>query len=528
MKENRGPQWQEMLDLPQAVRNLESEAIGDWHRDPWGWPEYRYLLKHPELVLANLNSDTVGQVAHVDVPKENFAARPAMVMDLVDRLTYTALVDYFSPQLIGGLDRHVFGWRLSVDEPAKGVYERNGDEWDRFRGHLLSSAKEFEVLLLTDIVSCFASISVTHLNDALSNSLPGGIPIARLCGMLEAWEGSSGRAGIPQRSSASAVLSNFFLQNLDLILQSQSHQVGKAQPGEPKEYSWARWMDDMWLFGKDAGPLRKAQVELQSEAATLGLNLNSRKTELLEGPHAVQRALEIEHSAIDNELVSETLVTDLKPKGGMRKERETPLLDEMLEEILAKPDNVNRTTLRFATTRMRSYKKFEKVPELMECAHRMPHGSDHLARLFRESVGVADYQDWFLNYVKTPWASYPWAVANFGTGLRAGGRRPRKATRDYFASVLADGRTSLPLFALSAQRLSRWDPSECRLAIREAVRTTRNPHHLRVAAFAGIAAGEPRTIVKRWLPGHENLLTLRFLDDRGFRVPSPTRDFAGD
>lgn len=517
-----------MLDLPGAVGNLRREAIGDWHRDPWGWPEYTFLLKNTQLVNDQLDGDHVSPVALVDVPKENFAARPAMVLDPLDRLAYTALVDYFSESLIGELDEHVYGWRLNVAKPVRGRYERNSDEWDRFRHHLLNAAAEFEVLLVTDIVSCFANIPVPLLGETLHNVLPQGTPLRRLLGMLESWEGSSGRTGIPQRSSASAVLANAYMRNLDLVLKAQAKQVGKAARGEPKSYSWARWMDDIWLFGDDPGALRRAQVGLQVEAESLGLNLNASKTELLEGPEAVQRALEMEHSAIDEELMVGDLLSTLNRRGRLKKKRETPRLDEMIDDIVSNRDKVSRTTLRFATTRMRTHQKFRRVPDLLSSAHRMPHGADHLARLFRDSVGVADFQDWFLEYAHSPWATYEWSTANFGTAIRTSGRRPRKATRDYFAGVLADGRTSLPLFALAAQRLSHWDPDACRLAIREAVRNTTSPHHLRVAALAALASGEPRSTAKRWLTGRENRLTLEMLEDRSYRVPSPTPDYAGD
>ncbi|MBT9257185.1 RNA-directed DNA polymerase [Phycicoccus sp. MAQZ13P-2] len=524
----RGPDWANMLDLPRTLSNLEGEAIGDWHRDPWGWPEYRYLAKQPRLLFDCLSASGVSPVARVDVPKENFAARPAMVLDVLDRVAYSVLVDFFSSRLIGGLDRHVFGWRLHPSEPVSGYYERNGDEWDRFRSHLLGSADKYETLLLSDITSCFASIPVSQLADALANVLPGGIPLERLINFLVSWEGGSGRSGIPQRSSASAVLANFFLQDLDLILHGHSRVVEKPKKGTPGSSSWARWMDDMWLFGADAGALRQAQVELQSEAASLGLNLNANKTQLLEGNEAVEKALEMEHSAIDGELSLEMLIINMKTGSQRRKrKKDSSRLNQLLDEILAGPEKTDRTTLRFATTRMRSYSKFAKVPEFLDRAHRMPHGADHLARLFRDSVGVSDYQDWFLDYAASPWAMYPWAIANFGTALRSRGRPPRKATRDYFTSVLADGRSSLPLFALAAQRLSTWDADACRLALREAVRTSPTTHHLRIAAYAGLTAGERGITVRKWLVGSENQLTLRYLEDTAFRPPKPTVDFAG-
>ncbi|WP_186815174.1 RNA-directed DNA polymerase [Terrabacter aerolatus] len=523
---SRSLDWTKILDIPRAVGNLEREASGDWHRDPWGWPENRYLLKKPELMVDRLNEDGVGAVAIVDVPKENFAARPAVVLDPLDRLSYMALVDHFSKALIGDMATHAYGWRLSVEDPASGQYARNGDEWERFRRHLANAADEYEGLLLSDIVSCFASIPVHHMNDMLEQTLPQGRPLDRLLNLLDGWDKTPGRRGLPQRSSASAVLANAYMRDLDLVLQANSKAFSKSSRSGGRPRSWARWMDDMWLFGDDVAKLRHAQVELQNEAASLGLNLNSSKTELLEGEDVLERALEIEHSAIDQELDIEMLIGQLKAP---RKKRTLEMhgLSDLISRIIHDRESASRTNVRFATTRMRTYKKFERASELLDVANRMPHCADHLARLFRVSVGVSDYQDWFLHYTKSPWASYEWAIANFGTAL-ASSRRPRKATREYFAEVLADGRRSLPLFALAAQRLSGWDSDECRLALREAVKSATTPHHLRIAAFAGLASGERRSTVRGWLAGPENRLTTELLESLSFRAPRTSHDFAGD
>ena len=61
-------------------------------------------------------------------------------------------------------------------------------------------------------------------------------------------------------------------------------------------------MDDMWLFGRDPASMRKAQLELQHAARSLGLNINSAKTEVLEGDDVADCAMEIEHSAVDSAL----------------------------------------------------------------------------------------------------------------------------------------------------------------------------------------------------------------------------------
>jgi hypothetical protein len=37
--------WHTALDFGQAAANLRSESYGDWHDDPWGWPEVDFLVK---------------------------------------------------------------------------------------------------------------------------------------------------------------------------------------------------------------------------------------------------------------------------------------------------------------------------------------------------------------------------------------------------------------------------------------------------------------------------------------------------
>ena len=37
--------WSKALDLERAVENLRVEMVGDWHQDPWGWPEFGFILK---------------------------------------------------------------------------------------------------------------------------------------------------------------------------------------------------------------------------------------------------------------------------------------------------------------------------------------------------------------------------------------------------------------------------------------------------------------------------------------------------
>src|ERR1022692_4447868 len=87
-----------------AVGNIFTEMTGDWYRDPWGWPEYDSLLDSQyDLLIERANGRELKRVVQIDVPKENFGVRPAVVIEPVDRLLYQCMVDSISASLIGDL-----------------------------------------------------------------------------------------------------------------------------------------------------------------------------------------------------------------------------------------------------------------------------------------------------------------------------------------------------------------------------------------------------------------------------------------
>lgn len=156
--------WIEALKPSRAVGNLRVETKGDWYRDPWGWPEFGFLLDHPDWLEAHARShQRTRRVVKLDVPKENFGMRPAVVIDPLDRVLYQGLVDAASKKLIGDLERWVHGWRLKRASVEPGVYSPNDQEWTLYRDHLASAALWCDFGLKSDIVSCFASIPIDRL-----------------------------------------------------------------------------------------------------------------------------------------------------------------------------------------------------------------------------------------------------------------------------------------------------------------------------------------------------------------------------
>jgi hypothetical protein len=499
-------------DLGASLRAVHLDLPGDWYRDPWGWPELEFAVnERPDLVLERLDGTFVGTAARMDVPKENYSLRPAVVLDPIDRVAYQALVGRLSVNLIGNLDQSVYGWRLPVKDPRPGIYSPNDKQWDRYRSHLSFIANVNDVALKTDIVSCFASIRFDRLMEAVEARVtrPSNKPVVeRLGSYLEAWQRIPLRGGLPQRCQASAVLANMYLSALDDVL----FHLAKTWKFLNVSYAnFTRWMDDIWVFGSDPGSLRSIQVALNEAMRSLELHMNTGKTKLLEGPDVVAQAIEIEHSAVDDAL-------DSSPS-------DTGPLDELVEKILRQREESSRTSIRFATERMRRSRHFRKVPNLAANAERLPHAADALARLFRDAGQATGMEDWYLEYCKSPWARVEWPIAQFGTMFPSKGPAG-KPLREYFSSTLADGKSGLPLTALAAQRLARWQAREARVVISDAIRRSDSPSHRRVLALAGLAAGCSKTQVSRWLEEFpENRVTLEMLKARSFQKPPQKPDF---
>lgn len=217
-RRNRELDWSGIVDLKAALTTLHYEMHGDWYRDPWEWPELDWVVKDaPDLVVARLNSTATRRVAKIDVPKENFGTRPAIVMDPIDRLIYQALVDVSSVKLIGELAPWVFGWRL-VDDPKPGQWSHNDHQHGLFRSTISSAAAINTTALRTDIVSCFATIDTERLCEMIESRASTGRVTERLTDLVMSWGRVAGRSGLAQRSAASAALANMFLESIDDVL----------------------------------------------------------------------------------------------------------------------------------------------------------------------------------------------------------------------------------------------------------------------------------------------------------------------
>jgi hypothetical protein len=509
------PDWLNILDLGIAARNVRTDIFGDWHRDPWDWPELEWVAgTRPDLLAARLEHKDAFAAFPLDVAKENFFTRPAIVFDIVDRLAIQALVDRVSARLLDGAPPWMYSWRLSRSKPQAGHYSNMDDEWQLYRHHLIRSSVFYDLALTTDIVSCFASIPLSRLVTMVQQRAAGGVLTDRLCQAIEQWDGLPRRTGVPQRANFSSVLVNAYLRPIDDLLAFHGAVGGSSILARlvPQGAAAMRWVDDVWLFGSDAGRLRSVQLELQDVARDLGLNLNAAKTELLEGNELVAKARRLEHSAVD-------VALDENPPS--RSE-----LDALVARVLEHPASANRTTIRFATVRIRRIKAWDLFQPLAEKAHLMPQGASALARLFRDSGYWRDLGSWYVWYAASVWSKISASVAQLGTMFPSDGPVANEVA-DYLERALGE-RQSLSMFALAAQRLAAWRPNSARLLFRELAGSCHHPQERRILALAGLNAGEERAWAAGLLREHvENRSILEFLEGRNFVPVAPGADFRG-
>lgn len=500
--------WASAVDLKQSLDNVQRDVVGDWYRDPWGWPELEWVVSNrPEIVFDRLTASGAASAQAIDVSKENFGTRPAIILDPVDRLAFQAMVDALSVRLIGEQPNAAFGWRLPRDSPKRGVYSNNSVEWQDYRGQLSTLAGSFSFGLQTDVVSCFANIPLDRLEGKLQQRCGGSPLAARIMDMLRSLDGMFvSRSGLPQRSHASAVLANMYLSEVDDLLGSLSARHGGEFEGFffPAGRS-ARWMDDVWLFGDNEGSLRGAQIELEGLLREMGLNMNTGKTLLLEGEALMLEARRIDHSAVDEAIIGDE--PSFEP------------LNDLIDKILEHPESASRTSISFASKRMRECRQFDRVREMAESTFRMPHGADKLALLFRESGLWKELAASYVGYCTSPWMGNKWPAAQLGTMFPRDEPIPEMV--DYFEAALVSGSPTLEVMAVAADRLASWDPTRARAALRERCRANCTPLEARVLALGGLDAGDDRFHIAAVLGrDRQNKPLLAMLEATNFRPPA--------
>lgn len=371
--------------LKRAIFNVKSDVMGDWLKDPWGYPDLvdEEAVAHSALALSRTRR--LGTPLAFDVPKQPGASRPALMLPPIDRVLYQAVVDDLSPLVLGKLSKRVFGNRLARKGGRGGFYNSNTREWSELYRSERRLGIKYRYTLKFDVRNFFESVPLERVWS--------GLPSAHatlLSQMCEHWRTKTARRGLPQRSLSSSVLAHSYLTPLDDLLDKMGLR-------------WCRWMDDVSIFSDEYGVLARCLADVEALLVGLDLHLNSAKTSLVE---SAPDALPLRASGIDIEF-------DASRIGGplFDLERLDMFASELLDDRRTLP---SRSELSFLCRRVRLTRNLPLAQRIIEAGDSYPFAADIVARMARE-LKLGDQRDsWFLKYVREHVAASDWTVPAWG------------------------------------------------------------------------------------------------------------------
>lgn len=250
-------------------------------------------------------------ILSVPVPKSDHSVRPGTTIPPIDLIILYAIAQQLAPPLDTTLSESVYAYRLNPrredgEQPLFGAREspedavQEGDaqqqthdeeqmeetgfpynwfqNWILFNQSTQSASEEFEHVALTDITAFFENISLRILFDQMLGLLGQEYRdlLDRLRGLLDYWDwatsaGKTTGKGLPQGNDVSSFLSNIYLRDLD---QAMLDIVN----GDTHKYY--RYVDDIRLYTSNYSEACCGLVELEQTSRTLGLNVQTAKTEI--------------------------------------------------------------------------------------------------------------------------------------------------------------------------------------------------------------------------------------------------------
>lgn len=455
------------LDVDLARENVLDDAENDWYEDPWGWPELKWMGN--TVIEQRLRAAEHGWTLALDVPKRGGGVRPALLLSAEDRIAYQAIADELSLVATSDLPDWVFGWRARRNDPKKGRYSDNGEEWKKFTKRVQEHGRKFRFALRIDIRSFFETIN-THclLRDIGCNYRKTGI-LDRLESFFDHWHIQRNGLGIPQRSLASSILAHVPLRSIDSYLTQVSRR-------DSRRVSPLRWMDDIWLFGSSEDALWSTVSEIESLLDDQGLGLNSSKTELLEAESAVSNVFHFPSG--DEEVDSEAMVNQL-------------------EDLLDRIDEAPRSALSYLT-RFRG-KGADHIDEQLSKTFTQASldefevSADHVATFLQRADGWKQKVDWYRRHVNRHVAAESWTVPTWGRmfPVCAEPSAEQQAVSNLFVDRFEHG-IQRSLVPLAAHRLANWHVTNAKDVLMEFLsEESFSPHQfsIRAACFAALTCG---------------------------------------
>lgn len=273
------------IDVDLVLQHLHQDMKDDWFTDPL---QHKDLLSnrtslHEVLheLLNEGNGQYIGSHRNVyNIPKKGLGVRYSLETDFYDRFVYQAICSFLVPFYDSLLSHRVLSHRFNRDKKtAKYIFKSRIDLWQTFEGVTKTALKNNQALLATDLINCYENITIETIRFAFeraienidasgANKLQIRNAVQTLCNLLERW-GYSDRHGLPQNRDASSFIANVVLNEID-------HQMVRLG------YDYYRYVDDIRIICPNPRAAKKALTDLINQLRTVGMNINSAKTKILD------------------------------------------------------------------------------------------------------------------------------------------------------------------------------------------------------------------------------------------------------
>lgn len=266
------------LDLNTAIERIRTDMNDDWYYDSLQYVD----LLNSDYLYAELenyfyqNSYKASKAEKFYIPKSNYTLREAYILPLIDRIIYMAIVGELGELIDDSLIPNVFASRYNRIK-QNNLLINGVEQWLKFKYKISQEINkkdngqfEFNCILHVDILNYYDNIDKKLLVEKLKRIATNNNHLNSI-NLLETFLSSYSdkSTGIPQNNDASALLSTFYLNQVDVFINNHTH-------------SYYRFADDIKILCKDKYEARKFLVLLEKELKRCQLSVNSQKTKIVE------------------------------------------------------------------------------------------------------------------------------------------------------------------------------------------------------------------------------------------------------
>lgn len=266
------------LDLNIAMERTKMDMNDDWFYDSLQFID----LLHPDYLYAQLNDYfykseyKATEAEKFYIPKNNFTLREAYILPFIDRIIYMGIVGELGELIDNSLISSVFASRFNKINQSSLLI--NGvEQWLKLKYKISQEVNEkennqfkFNCILHVDILNFYDNIDKKLLIEKLKRIASNKNQLNSI-NLLETFLFSYSKksTGLPQNNDASALLSTFYLNQVDVFMSNHS-------------LSYFRFADDIKILCKDKYEARRFLVLLETELKRCQLSVNSQKTKIVE------------------------------------------------------------------------------------------------------------------------------------------------------------------------------------------------------------------------------------------------------